>query len=128
MSEPVNKSLWQSVKSAARRKFDVYPSAYSNAWVSKEYKKRGGKFRGGKKGGLTKWFKEKWVDISRPRKGGGFAPCGRRKARPKGYPKCVPLAKAKRMSKKQIDSAVRRKRLAEKMNRRKGKRPINVRT
>lgn len=30
-----------------------------------------------RKGGLDKWFKEKWVDISRPKKGGGFEPCGR---------------------------------------------------
>ena len=28
-------------------------------------------------GGLTKWFKEGWVDISRPKKGGGYMPCGR---------------------------------------------------
>ena len=25
-------------------------------------------------GGLTKWFGEKWVDISRTKKGGGYAP------------------------------------------------------
>ena len=25
------------------------------------------------KGGLTKWFKESWVDISRPKKGGVYA-------------------------------------------------------
>ena len=24
------------------------------------------------RGGLTKWFGENWVDISRPKKGGGF--------------------------------------------------------
>ena len=29
-------------KAAAKRKFDVYPSAYANAWASKWYKKRGG--------------------------------------------------------------------------------------
>ena len=61
-------------------------------------------------GGLTKWFKEKWVDISRPKKGGGFHPCGRRKAGKGGYPKCVPAARARTMSKAQIKSAVRRKR------------------
>jgi hypothetical protein len=66
------------------------------------------------KGGLTKWFKEGWVDISKPKKGGGFAPCGRKSAK-KGkskrkYPKCVPAAKAARMTKAQIRSAVRRKR------------------
>ena len=32
-------------------------------------------------GGLTKWFREGWVDISRKRKGGGHPPCGRKSAR-----------------------------------------------
>ena len=69
----------------------------------------------GHSGGLTKWFKEGWVDISRPRKGGGYAPCGRKSARGKGkggYPKCVPASKARRMTKAQVRSAVRRKRKA----------------
>lgn len=63
-------------------------------------------------GGLTRWFSEKWVDISRPKKGGGYQSCGRKKAKKgrKGYPKCVPAAKAARMSKSQKRSAVRRKR------------------
>ena len=30
-----------------------------------------------KSGGLTKWFKEDWVDIGSKKKGGGFAKCGR---------------------------------------------------
>ena len=66
------------------------------------------------KGGLTKWFKEGWVDISRKRKGGGFMPCGRKSARgsKRGYPKCVPASKARRMTASQIKSAVRRKRKA----------------
>ena len=64
------------------------------------------------KGGLTKWFKESWVDISKPKKGGGYMPCGRKSARKskRKYPKCVPAAKAARMTKAQIRSAVRRKR------------------
>ena len=64
------------------------------------------------RGGLTKWFKEKWVDISRPKKGGGYKPCGRKKAKGKGYPKCVPASKAARMTAKQKKSAIRRKRAA----------------
>jgi len=78
-------------------------------------------------GGLTKWFKEGWVDISRPRKGGGYAPCGRKSAKGKGkggYPKCVPASKAARMTKKQKTSAVRRKRAAGN----KGGKPKNVAT
>ena len=32
-------------KAAANRMFDVYPSAFANAWASKEYKKAGGTWR-----------------------------------------------------------------------------------
>jgi hypothetical protein len=60
---------------------------------------------------LRKWVAEKWVDIGAPKKGGGFKPCGRSKGeKRKGYPKCVPLAKANSMSKSQRRSAVKRKR------------------
>jgi hypothetical protein len=65
-----------------------------------------------RKSGLTKWFKEKWVDISRPKKGGGYKKCGRKKAKGKSYPKCVPAAKARTMTAAQRKSAVRRKRAA----------------
>ena len=64
------------------------------------------------KGGLTKWFKEKWVDISRPKKGGGYMPCGRKSSSSKAYPKCVPASKAARMTAAQKRSAIRRKRAA----------------
>ena len=59
---------------------------------------------------LTKWFGEKWVDISRPKKGGGFEKCGRTKAGKKKYPKCVPAAKAASMTPAERKSAIRRKR------------------
>lgn len=61
---------------------------------------------------LKKWFAEKWVNIGAKRKDGSFKPCGRSKAKleSKGYPKCVPLAKAKQMSPSEIKSAVQRKR------------------
>jgi len=42
---PTNPSLWSRAKSAARAKFDVYPSAYANAWASKWYKGKGGGWR-----------------------------------------------------------------------------------
>lgn len=44
-NEPTNPALWGRAKAAARSKFDVYPSAYANAWAAKWYKKRGGKWR-----------------------------------------------------------------------------------
>lgn len=64
------------------------------------------------RGGLTKWFKENWVDISRPKKGGGYEKCGRSKAKSGKYPKCVPASKAARMTAAQRKSAIRRKRAA----------------
>ena len=42
---PKNKKLWSKAKSLARQKFDVYPSAYANAWAAKWYKKKGGSWR-----------------------------------------------------------------------------------
>ena len=46
-----NKVLYARVKAEAKRKFKVYPSAYANAWLVREYKKRGGTYRVEKKRG-----------------------------------------------------------------------------
>ena len=81
-----------------------------------------------KRGGLGKWFEEEWVDISRPKKGGGFEPCGRNDANSGKYPKCVKKSTAMRMTAEEIDSAVRRKRRAETSESRDGNKPINVST
>ena len=42
-------------------------------------------------GGLTRWFKEKWVDVKTGK------PCGRQKGEKRGYPACRP---SKRVSSK----------------------------
>ena len=63
--------------------------------------------------GLKTWFDQKWVDIGSKKKDGSFAKCGRSKQKAdakRKYPKCVPLAKATRMSDSQRASAVKRKR------------------
>lgn len=127
-ARPVNKRLYAAVKAEAKRKFDVYPSAYANGWIVQEYKRRGGRYRGKSEFSLKKWFAEDWVDISRPKEGGGFEPCGRPDASEGAYPKCVPASKAARMTQEEIDSAVRRKRTAERTQDRDGKKPIMVST
>ena len=79
------------------------------------------------KNGLDKWFAQKWVDIGSKRKDGSFAKCGRSKQKKdakRKYPKCVPLAKARRMSEGQRKSAVARKRAAANV----GPKPTNVAT
>ena len=76
------------------------------------------------KKGLRAWVKERWVDIGAPKKDGKYQPCGRSKGSKRKYPKCVPLAKATRMSSSQKASAVKRKRAASNT----GPKPTNVAT
>ena len=44
-NEPTNPELWDRAIAAAKRKYDVYPSAYANAFASKWYKEKGGDWR-----------------------------------------------------------------------------------
>ena len=60
--------------------------------------------------GLRSWVKENWVDIANKRKDGSYPKCGRSGGeKRKKYPKCVPIAKARAMSKGQRAGAVKRK-------------------
>lgn len=45
MATPVNKSLYEKVKNEAKKRFEVWPSAYGSGWLVREYKKRGGRYR-----------------------------------------------------------------------------------
>jgi hypothetical protein len=42
---PTNPTLWAKFVAQAKKKFDVYPSAYANGWASKQYKDAGGKWK-----------------------------------------------------------------------------------
>ena len=77
--------------------------------------------------GLKEWFKQDWVDIGAKKKGGGFKKCGSKSASgsKRKYTKCVPAAKAARMTESQRRSAVARKRAKPQGV---GGKPTNVRT
>jgi hypothetical protein len=62
--EPADKELYNRVKNEAKDKFDVYPSAVANAWVVREYKKRGGTYKKEPK-------KDKHADHDQSSHGGG---------------------------------------------------------
>ena len=137
-------------KAAAQRKFKVYPSAYANAYASKicagKIKDPSGvkrkDFRGRKPASMGGPMDDKrdvrkveqMIGKSRSskrekgrKKDGSFAKCGRSKQKAdakRKYPKCVPLAKATRMTKGQKASAVKRKRAAGNP----GGKPTNVAT
>jgi hypothetical protein len=68
----VNKTLYKKVKKEAKAKFDRYPSLYASSWITREYKKRGGKYNTTKSDNKNKkeklsgqklWYKEKWIQI-----------------------------------------------------------------
>jgi hypothetical protein len=42
---PTNKKLYTKVKSQAKKKFKVWPSAYASGWLVRTYKKLGGKYQ-----------------------------------------------------------------------------------
>lgn len=134
---PTDKKKWSAAKAKAKRKFDVYPSAYANAWASKEYKRMGGGWRKKKKkkknnavdsesiekgANLRRWLKEDWVDISKKDKSGKHPPCGRKDADKGKYPKCRPSKKVNNktpktsgeMSKSEKTKATNKKRKVEK--------------
>jgi GH24 family phage-related lysozyme (muramidase) len=79
---------------------------------------------------LRRWFKEKWVDISKKDESGKHPPCGRSESKKKGYPKCRPSRKVSsetpqtsgEMSPEKKKKAVAQKRAAEKKPR-VGKKP-----
>ena len=120
-SSPSNKKLYNKVKEEAKKKFKSWPSAYASSWLVREYKKRGGKYKGKKPkdSGLTRWFKEEWIDVCKlPKK----SPCGRPKVKDlkkwqKDYPYCRPSKKVtkdtpktvKELTKKQLKSRCKKK-------------------
>ena len=77
---------------------------------------------------LRRWFKEKWVDVSR-KVGGKHPPCGRKDANGKAYPKCRPSKKvsketpkvASSYDKKEKKAMTAQKRRAEKKEPKSGK-------
>ncbi len=111
-AKPQNSGLWGRAKAAARAKFDVYPSAYANAWAAKWYKSKGGKWSGDDNrvnkaagGGLGKWFGEDWRDVKTGKECGRIE--GEKGKRP--YPACRPASAAAAMSKDEKASMARKK-------------------
>lgn len=71
--------LYNKVKNEAKKKFKRYPSLYASSWIVREYKKRGGKYRGKKpssKKGISRWYKEEWVQVSSYLSSGKKVKCG----------------------------------------------------
>lgn len=117
-NEPLNKTLYNRIKLEANKKFKAPSSIYRSSWIVKEYIRRGGKYSGKKDmySGLSRWYKEDWVDLNRPTVSGEYESCGRVQASGK-YPLCRPTKRItkdtpktyKEISQKNINKAKREK-------------------
>jgi hypothetical protein len=89
MSQPTNKKLYQQVVQEAKRRFEVWPSAYASMWVQKTYQEKGGKYKTDKKqvAGTTRWSQEQWINMNEYLKG-NIKACGMPSGKDKA---CRPL-------------------------------------
>lgn len=106
---PTYPELYAQVKENVKQRVSRWPSAYASGQLVQEYKHRVLETYGPKahpyienkttKAPLTKWFREKWVDIATGK------PCGSVKSR-EYYPTCRPLEKARQLSTSQKVAAI----------------------
>ena len=76
---PTNSKLYAEARAAVKARVNRWPSIYASSQVVQEYKARGGTYSSScskKSGGLTKWFREKWVNVCYP----DLPACGRQGA------------------------------------------------
>lgn len=113
--KPLDAKLYARVQRDVKDRVKRWPSAYASGLVVQGYKAAGGRYASScskARGGLTEWFREKWVNVCDPR----LPPCGRategmtEAEYRRAYPKCRPLAKARKMTPKERTAACRRKR------------------
>lgn len=120
-SIPVNKKLYEKVKREAKKKFKSWPSVYASSWLVREYKKRGGTYKGKKTSdnGLSRWYREQWVDTCYwPKR---VVRCGRYRYSPKKYPYCRPSVKVSPKTPRTVQTFSKKER--EKLCRKKRKSP-----
>jgi hypothetical protein len=149
-NEPSDTLLYQKVKSEAKQRFDVWPSAYASGWLVKEYKRQFSKKHGSRKSpyrkkkksrtsrkssssDLDRWFKEDWRNVCETDSRGRYKKCGRRKSSG-SYPYCRPRKRISsktpttigELSKSELKQMCRKKRSAEKKRDRRKKSPSRV--
>ena len=108
-SVPVNKKLYNRLKNKIKARSKVWPSAYASGQLVRAYKSKGGKYRCSSFGDLDRWFKEKWVDLCKPKRNGKYQTCGRSKSSWKRYPYCRPLKRINSQTPKTVGKMSRSK-------------------
>ena len=93
MAVPIDKELYERAKRYVKSRVKVWPSAYASGQLVRKYKSMGGRYSssssfGKAVGGLTRWFKERWVNVCGTKKKGKYPKCSR--SGNKKYPYCRP--------------------------------------
>jgi hypothetical protein len=89
---PTDSGKWSYAVSQAKEKFDVYPSAYANAWAAKKYKELGGGWR--TEESLVKEDNPCWE---------GYKKIGMKMKNGKEVPNCVPINELINESKAELE-------------------------
>jgi hypothetical protein len=79
---PTDPDKWSASKSAAKSKFDVYPSAYANGWAAKNYKEKGGGWKKCNEG----------LELNEGPCWDGYKQVGMKDKGGKQVPNCVPIS------------------------------------
>jgi hypothetical protein len=106
---PTYPEIYAQVKADIKQRVSRWPSAYASGQLVKKYKDLVSQTYGHsarpyvedktEKAPLSRWFREKWVDIATGK------PCGSVKSR-EYYPTCRPLEKARQLTFSQRRAAI----------------------
>lgn len=99
----VNKNLYIKIKkniSKRLTKQGIRWGVYASSELHKKYKSQGGKYYKSikKQNGITRWFKEKWIDVCKLPK---IKNCGRKNLN-EDYPYCRPMYKISKNTPKTV--------------------------
>jgi hypothetical protein len=80
MATPIDKALYAKAKRDATKSYGSKSSAYRSGYIVRRYKQLGGRYKGSKpkksSSGISKWFKEEWVQVEDYLKSGKKIQCG----------------------------------------------------
>lgn len=115
MRHPTDSKLYAKIKAKVKARVQRWPSAYASGQVVQQYKtafaaKHPGKqpytTKKPKSSPLERWYRERWVNLCKPKKGGGYMPCGRQQMKG-NYPFCRPSKRISKDTPTTVDELVR---------------------
>lgn len=95
---PTDPAKWSASKSLAKKKFDVYPSAYANGWAAKNYKSKGGGWKKCNEGEANALCEETYPSTLDEACWDGYKQVGMKKKGDRQVPNCVPESVVKESS------------------------------